>query len=121
MKDNESQVKYQYLVIVRIGDDNYYFPSNSRNSIKQMEENKGTYCWVYDKDGFWLSYAAKDKQTGRSFHPRMFPDGEPRERYAEMLREFNRKAVPLDEKIQAAQMNSPVYRSFDCEKKEFTR
>ncbi len=87
-------MKYRYLVIVRddtLNTPSTYFPSNSRDSIKHMLENNGTYCWVYDKDGWWLSYARRDSKTGKVYHPRMFPDGEPRPKYAAMLAEFNRK------------------------------
>jgi hypothetical protein len=87
-------MKYRYLVIVRgdkLSTPSTYFPSNSRDSIKHMLENNGTYCWVYDKDGWWLSHARRDSKTGKAYHAPMFPDGEPRRRYAVMLAEFNRK------------------------------
>lgn len=87
-------MKYRYLVVIRddtLNTPTVHFPSNSRNSIKHLQENNGTYCWVYDKNGWWLSYAHRDPKTGKAYHPRMFPDGVPRQRYTEMLAEFNRK------------------------------
>ena len=87
-------MKYRYLVIVRgdkLSTPSTYFPSNSRDSIKHMLENNGTYCWVYDKDGWWISHARRDPETGKAYHAPMFPDGEPRTRYAVMLAKFNGK------------------------------
>lgn len=91
---NTITMKYRYLVIVRgekLSVPSTYFPSNSRDSIKHMLENNGTYCWVYDKNGWWISHARKDPKTGKAYHAPMFPDGEPRTRYAVMLEKFNRK------------------------------
>ena len=87
-------MQYQYVVVIRddtLNTPSTCFPSNSRNSIKHLEEQGGTYCWIYDKDGWWVSYAHRDPKTGKVYHPKMFPDGEPRVKYAKMLEEFNRK------------------------------
>jgi len=65
-----------------------YEISNSRNAMKHLEEKDAQTVWVYDKDGWWLSFADRD-QNGKPYRPQMCPDGEPRKYYAEKFKELN--------------------------------
>ena len=59
----------------------HYFLSSSRDAVKILrEQNTAKTVWVYDRNGWWLSYA-KRTPSGSVSRAKMFPDGAPREYY----------------------------------------
>lgn len=95
--DRIDKVKFEYLVVLRTDEGTRYLPSKSRNAVKHLEDNKAIGCWVYDKDGYWVSFSELDRETGKARRSQMFPDGEPRARYARLLEVFNDKNACLCE------------------------
>jgi hypothetical protein len=78
---------YKYLVITNGNKE--IFPSNSRNSKKHLIENNATNCWIYGKNGWLVSFAELDKSINKTYHPKMFLDGEPRKHYVKILKQLN--------------------------------
>lgn len=91
-----------YLVIYRErnGKDmkGNYLLSKSRDSIKHLIKLNAQTVWVYDKDGWWVSFADRDKD-GNPFRPKMYLDGEPRKRYAQMYNDLLKVCSKLDADI----------------------
>ena len=56
--------------------------SKSRDAFKHLQTLNAQTVWVYDKDGYWISFADR-VVDGKPYRPKMFPDGEPRKRYVE--------------------------------------
>lgn len=92
-----------YLVIYRDSNDKNkcgnYFVSKSRNAIKHLIKLNAQTVWVYDNNGWWVSFADRDG-NGNPFGPKMFPDGAPRPRYAQMYKELLKVCPKLDWDIQ---------------------
>ena len=58
--------KFEYLVIIRRVDGySNYYGSCSRNSAIHLKKSGGTACWVYDSQGRRVSFAMKNKITGK--------------------------------------------------------
>lgn len=74
-----------YLIVYRPLGSKYssYDISKSRNAIKHLKDLNAQTVWVYDRNGYWLSFADRDK-NGIPYRPTMYPDGEPRLHYAMM-------------------------------------
>lgn len=73
----------KYLVITREKD----FISNSRDALKHLKNSSGLSCMVYDKDGWWISFARRN-DDGVPKRENPFPDGEPRLYYAKIIKTF---------------------------------
>ena len=73
----------KYLIITKERD----FISKSRDALKHLKNSIGCGCMVYDKDGWFISYAKKDDNGV----PRRAPaicDGEPHLYYAKIIKEY---------------------------------
>lgn len=86
-----------FLIVYRpIGiDGSNYDLSRSRDAMKHIERLSAQTVWVYDKNGYWVSFADRDK-NGKPYRPRMYPDGEPRAFYADIFRRLSDMAKYLD-------------------------
>ncbi len=80
---------YKYLVVVRVGEENIYFPSNSMDGVKHVLEQNGKYGWVYDREGWLVSRAGPVRDGGAVKRLPLNLDGLPRMAYAEMLQFIN--------------------------------
>jgi len=78
---------YKYLIIT--DGNNHYFPSNSRNAKKHIKESHASKCWIYDNNGYWVSFAELNKISNKILYPKMLRDGENRKQYMEILKQFN--------------------------------
>lgn len=81
----------EYLIVYsQLENENHqthYFVSESRNAIKHLETLSAKTVWVYDKNGWWLSFADRDK-NGKPYRPIMYRDGEPRKFYAQKFQDI---------------------------------
>ena len=73
----------KYLIITKERD----FISNSRDALKHLKNSTGTGCMVYDKDGWYISYAKRD-YNGVPRRAIALCDGEPRLYYAKIIKKF---------------------------------
>ena len=85
----EASIVYKYMVVCRCGSENVYFPSNSRDASKHINENGAKYCWIYDKDGWLISRAEINEKAGKTVRLPLNLDGEPRTQFVDMLNKFN--------------------------------
>ena len=74
-----------------------YDISKSRDAIKHLRALNAQTVWVYDKNGYWVSFADRDV-NGNPYRPKMLPDGEPRKKYAEAYEKLRHMVDYLDGK-----------------------
>lgn len=79
----------KYLIVYRPrgSKQSKYEISESRDAMKHIKRLNAQTVWVYDRNGWWLSFADLDK-NGIPYRPQMFPDGEPKEYYARKFLEL---------------------------------
>lgn len=78
----------QYLVVCSGSNSAKYSLSTSRNAMRHLVEKNAKTVWVYDKNGWWISFADTDK-SGNPFRPKMYHDGEPKQFYKEKFAELS--------------------------------
>lgn len=74
-----------------------YDISKYRDAMRHINALSAQTVWVYDKDGYWISFADRDDK-GNPYRPKMYPDGEPRKFYADMHRRLCDMVSYLDGK-----------------------
>ena len=74
-----------------------YDISKSRDAIKHLRALNAQTVWVYDKNGYWVSFADRTV-NGNPYRPKMLPDGEPRKKYAEAYEKLRHMVDYLDGK-----------------------
>jgi hypothetical protein len=72
-----------------------YDLSKSRDAMKHIENLNAQTVWVYDKNGYWVSFADRD-QSGKPYRPKMYSDGEPKAFYSDMFQRLSDMAKYLD-------------------------